>query len=85
MHFPSSMFEWCCVVPSVQVPLFRQFIVLTFFRTFEDHIKLLHVVVDQCYLVVTHHELHDVRLDPSLRTTHLATPTSVLSFISGDA
>lgn len=63
----------------------RQSVVLTFFGTFEDHIELLHVVIDQRHLVVTHHELHDVRLDPSLRATHLAAPTSVLSFVSGNA
>jgi hypothetical protein len=30
----------------------------------------LHIVVDQCDLVVAHQHLHDIRLDPSPRTTH---------------
>ena len=44
---------------------------LTLCRTFEDDIELLHIVVDQCDLVIAHHELHDICLYSPLRTAHL--------------
>ena len=46
---------------------------LTLSWSFEYDIELLHVIVDERYLIVTHHELHDIRLYSSLRTAHLAT------------
>lgn len=43
---------------------------LTLFRTLEADVELLHVVVDQCYFVVAHQHLHDIRLDPALWAGH---------------
>jgi hypothetical protein len=39
----------------------------------------LHVVVHERDLVITHHELHDIGLDPPLRTTHCGSPTAILA------
>jgi hypothetical protein len=35
-----------------------------------DH-KFLHVVVDECHLIVAHHELHDICLYPAFWAAHL--------------
>lgn len=72
-------------MPSAMTSLLSSRIVLTLAGTFEDDIELLHIVVDQSHLIVAHHELHDIRLYPSLWATHLATPASVSLGISGVA
>ena len=55
---------------------------LTFRGAFEDNVELLHIVVDQCHLIVAHHELHHVRLNPPLRATHRVSPIEGQSDVS---
>jgi hypothetical protein len=38
---------------------------------FEANNELLHIVIDQCYFVVTHEHLHDISLYPPFRAAHL--------------
>lgn len=74
MHLPSSVGKrGCAGTVSPQYGL-SAVSLLTLSRALEYDIEFLHVVIDERDLVVTHHELHDIGLYPSLRTAHLASP-----------
>ena len=86
VDFPVAALERCCsgrrhgalaTIPSSRTGMVRSHIDqrscrmgLTFGRTLERHIELLHVVVDQGDLVVAHHHLHHVGLYPPLWARH---------------
>lgn len=57
---------------SLQVPPYRMKsrARLTFFRTLEANVELLHVVVHQSDFVVAHQHLHDIGLDSALWARH---------------
>jgi hypothetical protein len=57
-------------------PVIFQASSLTLGWAFEDDEELLHIVVDEGDFVVTHHQLHHVRLYSSLRTAHRASAPS---------
>lgn len=70
VNFPSPFCKRCCWTKSA-LPWHMSWR-LTLWRSFENHKELLHVIIHQRHLVVTHHELHDICFYSPFRTTHLA-------------